>query len=603
MRANARIFAATLAALAGLCGAGCKKNNLQNQQGTIAVDDGTTDVTGKADDFGDTTCPGSQTTKSLSIVNTSLTDVEVSAVAITGGDFTAATPALPFSVPASGTVALPITFAPTAAEPAAGTLTITSDAEDSPISVNLTGTGQSGGAQPSYSASCNYIKNGAPFSQSYPCNILLYDADIGSSVSDTLDLSDLGCPALVLQSAVISGDAGVFTLPNLPTLPASISPATPLTVTVSYTPTVAGGFDLATLTLTTNDPVNSSNGTPGVFVYNLTGTGSAPAVQITPSPYDFGAVQQGQTASQLFTVQNNGTLQVTLQAPALATGAPYSISNGWAAGSVLAPLGAPDGGNDSIQCTVAFTSPGNGLFQDQLTVGYSSTEGTGTVSANLIAHSAGELCPSPNPVQMPATGFCGTVSAPLVLGNCGNADLHVSAVGFAAGSNPDDTFSVALPTGTTLPADITADAGLTVMVTYADNGILTDPAGTLVITSDDPSAPDGGTLVSVQALVTPVPKPGDSPALQSGSTVGVGVTSVFVAEPGTDAPVYSYAWSIVPAGCGGSTLVSDGGTVRVTPSATGSCNICLQAYEQPVDGGASCGFDSGVPGNCTPFSP
>jgi hypothetical protein len=312
-------------------------------------------------------------------------------------------------------------------------------------------------------------------------------------------------------------------------------------------------------------------------------------------------VQEGQTVSQLFTVTNNGTLPVTLQAPTLASAGGYSISNGWSAGQVLSPVG---GGSDSAACTVSFTSPGNGLFQDRLTVDYSSSEGSGSVSASLIAHSAGQLCPSPNPLQLPATGFCGTITAPLVLGNCGNADLHVSVIGFADGGNPDDTFSVTLPAGTVLPADITADAGLTVTVTYVDNGRLTDPVGTLLVVSDDPQAPDGGTGVSVIAQVSAVPPPGDSPAQLADSGVGKNVTTVFVAAPGNDAPLYSYVWSVVPAGCDGITLVPNGGSVAATPTSTGTkCNICLQAYEQPGDGGFNCGFDSGVPGNCTPFNP
>jgi hypothetical protein len=603
MRANAWIVAATLAVL-GSCTC---KNTIQSQQGALAIDDGTTDVTGKADAFADT-CPNGQTTKSLSIVNTSLTDVEVSAVSVTSGAFSAQPPTLPFTVPAGGTVALPVTFAPTTTGPAVGTLTVTSDAQNSPITVSLNGTGTSGGPSPSYSATCGYLgPDGGPVTQQFPCSTLLWQAAIGSTVDDTLQISDEGCPALVIESAVISiegvEDGGVspFTLPSLPTLPATISPGTPLTLTIAYTPTVAGTFDLATLTLTTNDPDAGLGGseTPGVFVYNLEGTGQAPLVQITPAQEDFGAVPQGVMVSQLFTVQNNGSLPVTLQAPTLANGAPYSIAGAWTDGQTLSAVG---GSSSSIQCSVDFTSPGNGLFQDRLTVDYSSSEGSGSVSASLIAHSSGELCPSPNPLQMPATGFCGTITAPLVLGNCGNADLHVSAVAFADGGDPDDTFSVTLPTGTTLPVDIIADAGITVTVTYVDNGHLTDPVGTLVVVSDDPFAPDGGTPISVVAQVSAVPPPGDSPAQAPDSGVGLGVTTEFVAS-GSDAPLYSFTWSVVPSGCGGSTLVSDGGVAWVTPTSTAKCNICLQAYEQPVDGGFNCGFDSGVPGHCTPFNP
>jgi hypothetical protein len=100
-----------------------------------------------------------------------------------------------------------------------------------------------------------------------------------------------------------------------------------------------------------------------------------------------------------------------------------------------------------------------------------------------------------------------------------------------------------------------------------------------------------------------VPVPGDTPAQVSG-TVGVNQTTVFAAEPGSDAPLYKYVWSIVPKGCAGATLVPDGGMATVTATSAGNCNICFQEYEVPTEGGDNCGIDSGPVGNkCTQYNP
>ncbi|HUB09965.1 MAG TPA: choice-of-anchor D domain-containing protein [Myxococcales bacterium] len=609
MRANAW----TLLPLAlGATTACCKKNGIQSQQGTLTIQDGQTDVTNRADDFGNV-CPGQQGSKALSLTATSDADVSVSTISVSGDGFSATVPALPLSIPAGSSVALPVVFAPSADGPATGKLTVTSsDSTDPTVTVSLTGTGQTGAPDPVYGATCDYpSSSGTVTDHPFPCDVLLWDGVVvGSTATDALTISDTGCPPLSIQSVTISGgDAGAspFTLPGLPALPVAVPSGTPFTLNIGYSPTAAGSFDQATLTVTTNDPTGSipAGGTPGVFVYTLTGTGLASDVQIdcsgcagSPPSYDFGGVTQGITATEVFTVLNTGTLPVTLAAPTLANGVPFSIAAGWSAGTIL---GASGSGTDSQQCTVQFTSQGSGLFRDQLLVDYSSAQGNGTAAANLVAHSAGELCATPNPLVLPPAGYCGSASATLTLGNCGNANLTISGLGFADGGDPRNAFSATVAGGLALPQTIGADGGLSVLVTYQDDGDLTDPFATLVVQSTDPGAPDGGTLVSVQAQAQPVPRPGDSPAQLPDSGVGCNVTTAFAAAPGNDAPLYSYTWSLV--GCpGGVTLASDGGTAWVTPTVDESgCNLCLQAWEQPTAGGFSCGFDAGSVGHCTPF--
>ncbi|MHB8419495.1 MAG: choice-of-anchor D domain-containing protein [Myxococcales bacterium] len=590
-----RAHAWTLAPLV-LASACCKKpQGVQSQQGTLAIENGQSDVTGAAVDFG-TACPGSQgATVTLSLTAASSASVEVTAIAVAGTAFSATLPTLPIEIPAGTGIPLSVTFTAGVPGPASGSLTVTSDATDSPTTVTLTGTGSSSEPYPGYSATCD---GGA-------CKPFLSWANVaaGSSSDQALVIADTGCQPLAIQAVSITGapdgGAGPFGLPGLPPMPVSVVPGTPFTLTVSYSPPGVEVDFGETLTVTTDAPDGGSP--PGVFQYALTGAGTAPDVGITcngcagsPPSYDFGAVTQGVTASETFTIINNGAAAVQLAAPAMSSGIFFSVASGWDGGTLLGSLGS---GANTLPCTVQFTSPGSGVFDDQLLVAYSSSAGSGQAVANLVAHSAGELCPSPNPLVIPQVGYCGSQTALLDVQNCGNANVLVTAVEFADGGNPAGAFSVdAGP----LPQNVPADGGLEVQVTYQDNGDFDDPQATLLVLSGD-----AGTLVQVQATAQAVPRPGDYPAQLPDSGFGCNVTSIFAAAPGSDAPLYAYGWSIAGTCTSSFTLVSDGGTAWVTPIANESspCFLCLQEWEQPDDGGFDCGFDAGASGHCTALPP
>ena len=612
MRPNVSMTCGLAVAVVLAAATGCCKRPppIQSQQGTLEIQDGTHDITGRADDFGNV-CPQGSSTRTLSLANSSTVDVTVKAISVSGGGFTAPSlPIAPFAVTAGATVPLPIDFSPPGQGPVSGKLTVQSDAENGTVSATLTGTGQSGAAQPTYDASCGYLHNGQPVTRGYPCDLLLWDGVIvGSHADDTLSISDDGCPPLQILTATLSaqdgGSAAAFSLPGLPPLPANVAPGSPLALTVRYTPAAANGFDQATLTLTTNDPTNSLSpaGTPGVFVYNLAGAGVASSVQLTPPTYDFGAVTQGVSASATFTVTNTGSLPVTLAVPTLANGAPpFSIGSSWSAGTTLAPVTAADGGS-SLGCQVVFTSPGTGLFQDQLTVTYSSQEGSGTATATVVAHAGGQLCASPDPLQLGPVSYCGRSQGTLVLGNCGNADLHIQALGFADGGNPLGSFTVQLPNAASLPVTLAPDAGVALLVGYADQGRLDDPLAVLLVQTDAPGSPDAGSQLTILAQASAVPLPVDSPLPAPDAGVGVGVTTAFVPVPGNDAPLYAYSWAlpVKPAGSA-PTFASDGGMAWLTPDKSGTYYVCLGEAETPLpDGGANCGFDAGASSHCDQF--
>ena len=600
---RALVWSAALLTLSACCR---PQNKTNAAQGAIALYDGTVDVTGKAVDFGGG-CPGAAVPKSLSLANVSDVDVQVTSISVSGTGFAGTgLPPTPFTLASGGRSALPLAFTAPGQGPASGKIVVDGDGSPAEISASLIGTGQGGASAPSYSAVCGYSQAGKPVSRQ-DCSVLLWDGVlVGSHGDDTLVVSDEGCPPLEITQVTIAGadgGAGPFSLPGLPALPISVSPASPLTLTIRYTPTTTNPPDSATLTLVTNDPSGTNTSTPGTFVYQLEGAGLASTVALNPESYDFGAVPQGATVTESFQVTNTGAIPVTLDEPLLANGAPpFAVAQGWDAGTLLLPVGA-DGGASQLVCVVAFTSPGTGFFQDQLGIGYSSAAGSGSVTAAVVAHSGGRLCAAPEPVQLQPVPFCGSAQALLTLGNCGNSALTISQLGFPAGNatNPLGTFS-AVP-AQPLPATVQPDAGLLVTVAYADDGLLNDPVGSLVIQSDDPGAPDGGQIVTVLAQATAVPKPAASPVPLEDGGIGPGVTVEFVPSQ-DDSANYAYGWDVAatqPSGLAYG-LVPDGGSAYFTPSAQGSYYVCLEEWEIPGADGGSCGFDAGSVGNCTMFS-
>lgn len=95
----------------------------------------------------------------------------------------------------------------------------------------------------------------------------------------------------------------------------SLTAGTSQAVVVSFSPTTAGSFS-GHLRVTSN----GGNASPLV-----TGTGAAPAINVTPTSLSFGSVAVGNSADRSFTIQNtgSGTLAGTCN-----TASPFSLPNG-----------------------------------------------------------------------------------------------------------------------------------------------------------------------------------------------------------------------------------------------------------------------------------
>jgi hypothetical protein len=103
---------------------------------------------------------GASGTQSVTLTNTGNSSVSVSQITISGGGFSAAGFAIPITLAAGQSTSLSVTFAPTTTGNLLGSVTVTSNAANSPLAISLSG---SGAAAVSHSVNLNWTPGTSSF--------------------------------------------------------------------------------------------------------------------------------------------------------------------------------------------------------------------------------------------------------------------------------------------------------------------------------------------------------------------------------------------------------------------------------------------------------
>jgi hypothetical protein len=206
-----------------------------------------------------------------------------------------------------------------------------------------------------------------------------------SSAVQTASLRNSGTAALTISSIGLGGSyPGDYSFSNdCPLAPASLAAGASCTLSLSFQPT-ATGTRAATVTITDDAP-----GSPQSLP--LSGTGTQPAVTLTPTSLAFGSQLQGTTsAPQSATLRNSGTAPLAISAITLggANASDFSVSNSCpsslavnASCTISATFSPSAQGSRVAAVTISDDAPG----QPQ-TLGLS---GTGTNSAVAFDKSLG----------------------------------------------------------------------------------------------------------------------------------------------------------------------------------------------------------------------
>jgi hypothetical protein len=276
-----------LAAILLVGGSGCaghvaSSNPVSPPDGSAVLSPNATSL-----NFGPVPLDGTGSTEVLIVTNTGNAEADIQSIVCDSGDFTWAGPTLPIGVPAKQSIQLGIVLQPTSPHTASGTLSIISNASNSPLSISLSGLG----IAPSISV--------APAS-----------LDFGRETVDTASVQQSVTVSNPGQLTLAVGQVSVTPLEfrlSGPAPPLSILPGGSVTYGVSFAPTAAQTFS-GSLTIT-------SNAYTGAATTSLSGTGvlASTVLNVTPISLNFdNEIVNTTSPPQNIVLSNGGSGLITI---------------------------------------------------------------------------------------------------------------------------------------------------------------------------------------------------------------------------------------------------------------------------------------------------
>jgi hypothetical protein len=418
-----------------------------------------------------------------------------------------------------------IAFAPVSPGNQSATLVVTSDDSVKPtLNVRLTGTGSSRPLQATFASACEYVDGGP--SEDSSCRFLEFaDTNVGQVASRTVHVSNNGCPPLQITDIAIypvqqalnhpDGGAAIFLEGTPPTT------QSPITITAGQTTDVkfdfrpfANDIYTATLLFTTNGTGDNS-GQPSLpdggplgsnqFAVQVTGNGTQPQVTLTPVQCNFNDTtaqctpvhnQAAQKTVANFTVSNNGNASVQITAVNIAndnTNGKFSVTS---APSPLPFTMQPFTSQPLVVTLDDYAGAASATLQVV-------TDIAGTVSSQLVGGNSPIIKTDPYPqlsfgdeTLQPSTYL---PDATLNVLNVGSGNLVVNTVNIqdinSTGTCPQFTVDGTFP----LPA-IVPDAGSTLTFHHHPTNVGGTDTCYAYFSSNDPSQPDPGYAVQLQAV-------------------------------------------------------------------------------------------------------
>ncbi len=385
---------------------------------------------------------GNSATQQITMTNTGSASVQISSIAVNGTEFSVTGVTTPATLAASQKLLFTVGFAPTTVGSVTGTVTITSNASGSPLTIDLSAAGVQAGLSIS------------------PTTYNFGSIVDGQTATHSFTLTNTGTASLTIFQVTASGTG--YSVSGL-TTPATVAVGQSTPVTVEFSPTTAGVLT-GTLSVASNAP-----GSPATA--SLTGTGVAATVAMTPTPSSvaFGSVQAGSSGSQSVSIKNTGNSNVTISQVTVSA-KDVSVS-GITTPVTLTP-------SQTTSMTVSFNPTASESVSGNVTV--TDSAGSSAVIPVTGTGVQAALSITPSSVGFGTVSVGSTDSQTIQLSNTGTAALTVSQV-----SVTGSAFST---TGLTLPLTLNASQSSTFNVQFSPTAAST-VSGSLTITSTAPGSP------------------------------------------------------------------------------------------------------------------
>jgi hypothetical protein len=281
--------------------------------------------------FGSQLTGTTSTAQSSTLRNSGAAPLIISSVVVTGAnaaDFTQTNdcPTAPATLPANAACTVSVTFSPSAAGTRTASVSFTDNATDTPQTLGISGTGSAP----------------APALLLSPSSLAFGSQRVGTTTAaQTTTLTNAGTGPLAISSIGVTGaNAGDYAQTN--TCPSTLAVNASCTISVTFSPT-APGSRTAGLTV-----IDNATGSPhGV---SLTGTGTAPAVTLSPTSLSYTTQTVGTTsAAKTSTLTNSGSAPLAISSIAVggANAGDFSQTNNCPIGGSTLAAGA--------SCTISVT--------------------------------------------------------------------------------------------------------------------------------------------------------------------------------------------------------------------------------------------------------
>ena len=312
-------------------------------------------------------------------------------------------------------------------------------------------------------------------------------AAIGQTLSLNLEVFNVGTTNLNISSVQRLAGSTDFTVAPNPTTPLTISPDAHVDFTIQFKPSILGP-QTATIAINSNDP-----GSPQT-VLTATGNEGTGSINVTGSAIFGTSVCAGTPATQTLQINNTGVCNLDVTSAVL-TGCsadfsevnpsefPATISpdSGLGVGIQFSPTAQ---GFQSCNLTITSDDPINPLLFETV----SGERGNGKINVTGSGNFGTAVCTGTTPPTQT-----------LKVNDTGPCNLNVTSAVISCpvtANNPGGLPQFTLVNPGEFPAPISPDSELDIGVNFTPTqaGLQTC---TLTITSDDPTAPPGGTVISL----------------------------------------------------------------------------------------------------------